>query len=109
MLGIGARRGCGWAILSQVPLFERFTNAQYFTLAKYFVPRTYSDGELLIEQGKFGTSLFIILRGTVRVVVNGVKAGRALHRTRVPRPPLELLALVQAQSYRSAIDWYTTF
>lgn len=54
--------------LAKVPLFQGLRSDQLLKLSKNFRERDYAAGEVIIEQGKVGVGLFIMVRGEVRVV-----------------------------------------
>jgi CRP/FNR family transcriptional regulator/CRP/FNR family cyclic AMP-dependent transcriptional regulator len=54
--------------LAKVPLFQGLTQTQLDKLAKNFRERDYAPEEIIIEQGKVGVGLFILVRGEAKVV-----------------------------------------
>lgn len=54
--------------LSKVPLFSGLAENQLRKLAKSLRERDYQANEVILEQGKLGVGLFVILSGEVKVV-----------------------------------------
>ncbi len=63
------------AALRNVPFFESLTKEDLERLAAIGNRRTYQAGEPIVEKGKVGGGLFVILSGTARV-----EAGGATHK-----------------------------
>lgn len=53
--------------LLKVPLFQVLNPVQIKKLAKNFRERDYEANEIIIEQGKVGVGLFILVRGEAKV------------------------------------------
>ena len=53
--------------LSRVPLFQALKDDQLTTIAKRFTEREFKEGEAIVEQGKMGIGLFIIIEGETEV------------------------------------------
>jgi hypothetical protein len=60
-------------LLHKVPFFQELSDEDFGRVAQNLVPRTILQGENVITQGERGTSLFLIARGVVAVLV---KSGR---------------------------------
>ncbi len=56
-------------LLAKIPLFKGFGPAQVKKLASYLTTQSYLDGEYVIQQGKVGTSMFLIGSGAVKVTI----------------------------------------
>jgi CPA1 family monovalent cation:H+ antiporter len=56
-------------LLKRVPMFEKLDETDFQRLVDTLVPRTVLAGEKIIQQGERGTSLFLIARGVVAVLV----------------------------------------
>jgi len=56
-------------LLGRVPFFERLADEDRRRVVERLVPRTALAGEAVIRQGEAGTSLFLIARGVVAVMV----------------------------------------
>ncbi len=56
-------------LLARVRLFEGLDPADFQQIVKLLAPRTVLSGERIIRQGERGTSLFLIARGVVAVLV----------------------------------------
>lgn len=54
--------------LAKVPLFHGLRQEQLMKLSKNFRERDYETNEVIIEQGKVGVGLFILVRGEAKVV-----------------------------------------
>ncbi len=54
--------------LAKVPLFHGLRQEQLMKLSKSFRERDYEADEVIIEQGKVGVGLFILVRGEAKVV-----------------------------------------
>jgi CRP/FNR family cyclic AMP-dependent transcriptional regulator len=57
-------------VLRQVPLFATFSNQQIETLLHYVQHRSYPRGVFVMQAGDETDSLYIILSGKVKVVIN---------------------------------------
>jgi CRP-like cAMP-binding protein len=56
-------------LLSRVPFFQNLAPADFERLVDTLVPRTVLAGETILRQGDRGTSLFLIARGVVAVLI----------------------------------------
>lgn len=56
-------------LLNKVPFFKELALTDFQRVADALVPRTVLPGERIIKQGERGTSLFLIARGVVAVLV----------------------------------------
>lgn len=56
-------------LLHKVPLFQELSPQDFQRVAQHLIPRTVLQGENVIVQGETGTSLFLIARGVVAVLV----------------------------------------
>ncbi|HEX2620981.1 MAG TPA: cyclic nucleotide-binding domain-containing protein [Phototrophicaceae bacterium] len=56
------------AFLSKVPLFHDLKDAQLRKLAKHLREREYAADEVILEQGKHGVGLFVMVLGEAKVV-----------------------------------------
>ena len=54
--------------LHHVPLFHHLKDKHLKQIARRFIERNYSPGDIIIEQGKLGVGLFIIVGGEVEVI-----------------------------------------
>ena len=54
--------------LASVPMFSAVHQHSLEKLAKRIRERQYSDGEVIVEQGKVGIGLFLIESGTAKVM-----------------------------------------
>mmetsp|Transcript_46818 Transcript_46818/g.74732 ORF Transcript_46818/g.74732 Transcript_46818/m.74732 type:complete len:806 (+) Transcript_46818:110-2527(+) len=60
-------------LLSKVELLKHLPEEERVNLAKVCMQHTYRPGDILIRQGDVGDKLFVIVKGSVAVVVNGQK------------------------------------
>jgi CPA1 family monovalent cation:H+ antiporter len=65
-------------LLAKVPFFQKVAPEEFQRVVDALVPRTVLQGEAIVRQGEKGTSLFLIARGVVAVIV--AEAGRAPKR-----------------------------
>jgi CRP/FNR family cyclic AMP-dependent transcriptional regulator len=56
------------AALGRVPLFAGISDESMARLASVAGELEFEDGQFIVRQGQVGTGLYVILRGTVRVV-----------------------------------------
>jgi CPA1 family monovalent cation:H+ antiporter len=56
-------------LLHKVPFFQELSDQDFGRVAQNLIPRTVLQGENVITQGERGTSLFLIARGVVAVLV----------------------------------------
>ena len=55
------------SVISASPLFEMLSNQELSAVADLSVPRSFSAGEPVFEEGELGDSLFVIVSGEVEV------------------------------------------
>ena len=55
--------------IKRVPLFRGLTDRQLKKLAGRFVPRSFSSGETMVQQGKGGAGMFIVISGRAEAVL----------------------------------------
>jgi len=67
MTDFAATNGGVEEILSAVPIFSRLGKRDLKKLAKLCVPKTFAEGETLIEEGATGLGLFVITSGRAEV------------------------------------------
>jgi CRP/FNR family transcriptional regulator, cyclic AMP receptor protein len=60
------------AILSGSPLFQMLADQELEAIAALCAPRQYLAGALIFEEGELGDSLYVIVRGEVDVLQQGV-------------------------------------
>jgi hypothetical protein len=56
-------------LLARVPFFQDLSKEDFQSVAGLLVPRTTLAGDTVIRQGERGTSLFLVARGVVAVIV----------------------------------------
>ncbi|XP_037068606.1 LOW QUALITY PROTEIN: cAMP-dependent protein kinase type II regulatory subunit-like [Pollicipes pollicipes] len=55
-------------LLESVPMLKTLESYERMNLADALVPRTYKDGELIIEQGDTADGMYFVEEGTVRIM-----------------------------------------
>ncbi len=63
-------------LLRRVPLFSELTDEDLRSIADRMTLRRLGAGETLFERGDPGSALYVVLRGTVRVLLPSAKPGR---------------------------------
>jgi CRP/FNR family transcriptional regulator/CRP/FNR family cyclic AMP-dependent transcriptional regulator len=58
--------------LSQTTLFADMNEAQLRVIARYIVPRTFKQGEIIFHEGDPGRFLYLVKSGQVRIFINGL-------------------------------------
>ncbi|HEV2888958.1 MAG TPA: Crp/Fnr family transcriptional regulator [Frankiaceae bacterium] len=89
------------ALLRDTEVFAGFDLAALGQLAQRMVRRTYRRGEALFHQGDPGDALYVVLEGSVAVVVTSENGDRMVLTTLVPPDVLGEIALLDGGS-RSA-------
>jgi CRP/FNR family cyclic AMP-dependent transcriptional regulator len=56
-------------VLSQIPLFEGMSGKDLYTITHFLHERTFSENEKVMEEGKTGLGLYIILQGRVDIIL----------------------------------------
>ena len=56
-------------LLAKVPFFQKVDPQEFERVVAALVPRTVLPGEIVVQQGEKGSSLFLIARGVVAVIV----------------------------------------
>lgn len=64
------------AALARVPLFAGISQESMARLASVTGLLQFQDGEFIVRQGQVGSGLYVILRGTVRVVRGSTELAR---------------------------------
>jgi CRP/FNR family transcriptional regulator len=57
-------------VIRGVDLFEGLTNSEYDTIVAICQQREYRNGEIIAVEGEIGEELFIVMDGTVEILVN---------------------------------------
>jgi CRP/FNR family cyclic AMP-dependent transcriptional regulator len=57
--------------IRKVPLFADLDDAELARLADRFVERSFKEGDVVVEEGATGTSVFVIVNGNAAVSVGG--------------------------------------
>jgi CRP-like cAMP-binding protein len=55
--------------INRVPLFHGLKDRQLKNLARRFIPRTFRAGETIVQQGKGGAGMFILISGRAEAVL----------------------------------------
>jgi CRP/FNR family cyclic AMP-dependent transcriptional regulator len=63
-------------LLAAIPMFEDLGPEDVADLAKAVVPRHFSAGQMIIQQGEKGTSMFIVVDGNVNIHLPGEQSRR---------------------------------
>ena len=63
-------------VLTKVPLFAGLDRRAIEALAGFAFRKTFEPGELIVEEGRSGNGLFIVVSGSVEVI-KGLKTGQA--------------------------------
>ena len=63
-------------LLSAIPMFEDLGPDDVAALAKAVVPRQFSAGQMIIQMGEPGTSMFIVVDGNVNIHLPGEQSRR---------------------------------
>ena len=82
-------------VLRRSPLFEMLSEAELQVLAELSRARTFAAGDVVFREGDAGDALFVLAKGEVEVVANGVGADPL---------PLALLSAPEAFGEMSLID-----
>lgn len=69
-------------MIGRVPIFEPLSSDELAQIAQESEHRVFARGETIVRQGSDGDSMFIILRGSVRVQVPGEKKTKTIGRLR---------------------------
>ena len=56
-------------VIKRVPLFQGLSNRQLKRLAGRFIPRSFSAGQSIVQQGKGGAGMFILISGRAEAVL----------------------------------------
>jgi len=56
-------------LLAKVPFFQKVASEEFQRVVDALVPRTVLPGEIIVRQGEKGTSLFLMARGVVAVIM----------------------------------------
>ncbi len=72
------------AIVRQVPLFQKFNDAQLGQVCGMLKPRRYRKGEIIFHQGDEGAHVYLLCRGRVRIYLANADGREAT--VRIYRP-----------------------
>ena len=77
-----------------VPLFQGLTNRQLKRLAGRFIPRSFKAGEKIVEQGKGGAGMFVVISGRAEAVLETSDTVEAIVNTFGPNDFFGEIALL---------------
>ena len=90
-------------LLRRVPIFSGLTQAQISELSSTVVKQRFKRGQLIIEQGKKGESLFIILAGRARVVMTDRRAKEVILNILGPGDYMGEMSLIDGKSHSASV------
>ena len=91
-------------LISRVPLFSMLTASQTESLAGAVDKRRFKRGEFIVEQGKKGESLFIILAGRARVVVTDRRDREVILATLHPGDYVGEMSLIDHEPASATVE-----
>jgi CRP-like cAMP-binding protein len=81
-------------VLTQVPLFAGLDSKAIEAIAGFAFTRTFEPGDLIVEEGRTGNGLFILVSGSAEVI-KGLKGGQPRHlATLAAGEPIGEMALI---------------
>ncbi|MGA9520350.1 MAG: cyclic nucleotide-binding domain-containing protein [Myxococcaceae bacterium] len=89
------------SVLSSSPLFEMLSNQELEYVAELSLPKRYSAGQVIFEEGELGDSLFVIAQGEVEVLHRATKGEPAVIASLSPPEFFGEMSLIDKE-YRSA-------
>ncbi|MDI1243763.1 MAG: mechanosensitive ion channel family protein [bacterium] len=66
--------------LERVPIFAPLSDEETAQLARSSIRRVYAPGELIVRKGQEGTSMFVIIRGSVKVQLPDAAGPRTINQ-----------------------------
>lgn len=72
------------AALRRSPLFDQLSPAELEVLAELSRPRRYARGQVIVEEGELGDSLYVLVSGEVEVLRRDGSEDKALARLEPP-------------------------
>ena len=90
-------------LLRRVPLFSGLTQAQLSELSNTVTKQRFKRGQLIIEQGRKGESLFIILAGRARVVMTDRRAKEVILNILGPGDYMGEMSLIDGKSHSASV------
>lgn len=58
-------------LLTEVPWLNEMDHLSFISAAKEFTQKIYAKGQVLLQEGKEEDGMFIIVRGTIKITING--------------------------------------
>jgi CRP/FNR family transcriptional regulator, cyclic AMP receptor protein len=90
-------------LLRRVPIFSGLTQAQMSELSSTVSKQRFKRGQLIIEQGKKGESLFIILAGRARVVMTDRHAKEVILNILGPGDYMGEMSLIDGKNHSASV------
>ena len=91
-------------LLRRVPIFSALTPQQLEPLVHAVTKRRVKRGELIVEQGKRSDSLFVILSGRARVVMNDRRAREVILDVLGPGDYVGEISLIDGKSHTANVE-----
>ena len=82
------------SVLGSLPLFEGLDAPTVQSLEAFTFKRSFAPGELIVEEGRTGNGLYVILTGVVEVFRREEGDGSRVLRTMGPGEPFGEMALI---------------
>jgi CRP-like cAMP-binding protein len=89
--------------LARVPLFRGLKRRQLVSLAESMVPRSFAAGETMVDQGKAGIGLFVLVSGEAEVVRLGANGSATVLNAIGPTDFFGELALLDGGPHTAAV------
>jgi CRP/FNR family transcriptional regulator len=89
--------------LARVPLFRGLKRRQLETLSESMVARSFAAGETIVDQGKAGIGLFVLVSGEAEVVRQGADDSATVLNTFGPTDFFGELALLDGGPHTAAV------
>ncbi|MEZ4938086.1 MAG: cation:proton antiporter [Crocinitomicaceae bacterium] len=58
-------------LLTEIPWLNELDHMSFISAAKEFTQKVYSKGAILLEEGKEQDGMFIVVRGSIKITING--------------------------------------
>ncbi len=90
-------------LLRRVPMFSGLTQAQMLHLAHTVVKQRFKRGQMVIEQGRKGESLYIILSGRARVIMTDRRGKEVILNTLGPGDYIGEMSLIDGKTHSASV------
>lgn len=90
-------------LIRRVPLFSMLTAAQAESLAESVSKKRFKRGEILVEQGKMGNSLYIILSGRTHVIMTDSKGREVILATLKSGDYVGEMSLIDSEPHSATV------